>query len=148
MSVDIIERLQHMQIPGLFFFSSRRRHTRYIGDWSSDVCSSDLARLLAESLVASGRGNGLRTTAVVTAMDAPLGRNVGNALEIVECLETLKGRGPADLESLSVLLAAHMLLMAGSAATLAEAEGKIRVAIRSGAGVEKFRAIIAAQGGD
>ncbi len=106
------------------------------------------ARLLAESLVASGRGNGLRTTALVTAMDAPLGRHVGNALEIIECLETLKGRGPADLESLSVLLAAHMLLLAGNAATLAEAEAKTRAALRSGAGLEKFRAIIAAQGGD
>src|SRR5204863_5215586 len=50
------------------------------------------ARALAKSLVASGRGNGLRMTALVTAMDAPLGRNVGNALEVVECLETLKGR--------------------------------------------------------
>lgn len=106
------------------------------------------ARALAESLVASGRDNGLRTTALVTAMDAPLGHAVGNALEVVECLETLKGRGPADLESLSVLLAAHLLLLAGSAATLAEAEGKIRAAIASGAGVEKFREIIAAQGGD
>jgi pyrimidine-nucleoside phosphorylase len=106
------------------------------------------ARALAESLVATGRGNGLRMTALVTAMDAPLGRNVGNALEVVECLETLKGRGPADLESLSVLLAAHMLLLGGKAATLADAEAKIRAAIASGAGVEKFRDIIAAQGGD
>src|SRR5690242_10518641 len=55
------------------------------------------ARRLAESLVSIGKASGVRTEAVVTAMDTPLGRSVGNALEVVECLEVLKGRGPADL---------------------------------------------------
>src|SRR5439155_22086658 len=66
------------------------------------------ARRLAESLVANGRANGLRTEALLTAMDAPLGRAVGNALEVQECIDTLKGRGPADLAALSVALAARL----------------------------------------
>jgi len=106
------------------------------------------SRRLAESLVATGNANGVRTTALVTAMDAPLGRNVGNALEVIECLETLKGRGPADLETLSVALAARMLLLAGITATFAEAETRIRAALTSGQGLEKFREIIARQGGE
>src|SRR5205085_11487229 len=106
------------------------------------------ARRLAESLVATGAANGVRTAALITAMDVPLGRAVGNALEVIECLETLKGRGPADLEALSVVLAAHMLLLGGQAGDLAAAEARVRAAIAAGAGVEKFREIIAAQGGD
>jgi pyrimidine-nucleoside phosphorylase len=106
------------------------------------------ARRLAESLVAIGRANGVRTEALLTAMDAPLGRAVGNALEVIECLETLKGRGPADLETLSVALAAHMLRLGGVAVSDAEAESKIRAALASGHGLEKFRDIIAQQGGD
>src|SRR5262249_39349548 len=66
------------------------------------------ARRLAESLVTIGSASGVRTQALITAMDVPLGRAVGNALEVIECLETLKGRGPADLKTLSLLLAARM----------------------------------------
>ena len=106
------------------------------------------AHRLAESLVATGTANGVRTVALVTAMDAPLGKAVGNALEVIEALETLKGRGPADLESLSVTLAAHMVVLGGQAATLAEAETKVRAALSSGRGLEKFRAIVVHQGGD
>ena len=98
------------------------------------------SRRLAESLVAIGRAASVRTEAVITAMDAPLGREVGNASEVRESIETLKGRGPADLEALSVLLAARMLLAAGVAASEDEAVARIRGAIDSGAGVEKFRA--------
>jgi len=103
---------------------------------------------LAESLVSIGRANGVRTEALLTAMDTPLGRAVGNSLEVIECLETLKGRGPADLETLSVALAARMLRLGGVARTDSEAESKIRAALTSGHGLEKFRAIIAQQGGD
>jgi pyrimidine-nucleoside phosphorylase len=106
------------------------------------------ARRLAELLVATGAANGVRTAALVTTMDAPLGRAAGNALEVVECLETLKGRGPADLEALSVALAARMLLLGGAAESVAEGEAKVRAALGSGQGLEKFRAIIARQGGD
>ena len=106
------------------------------------------ARRLAESLVATGRRAGVRTEALITAMDAPLGRAVGNALEIVECIETLKGRGPADLEELSVLLAARMLMIAGAEASQHFAIERVRETLDSGAGLEKLREIIAHQGGD
>jgi pyrimidine-nucleoside phosphorylase len=106
------------------------------------------ARALAESLVATGEHAGVRTEALLTAMDEPLGRAVGNALEIVESIETLKGRGPSALEALSVELAARMLVLSGVESDLARAEARIREAIASGAGVEKFRQIVANQGGD
>jgi thymidine phosphorylase len=72
------------------------------------------ARRLAESLVAIGEAAGVRTEALLTNMDAPLGRAVGNALEIIECVETLKGNGPKDVEALSVELAARMLIVSGT----------------------------------
>jgi pyrimidine-nucleoside phosphorylase len=106
------------------------------------------AQRLAESLVAIGRANGVRTQALLTAMDVPLGCAVGNSLEVIECLETLKGRGPPDLEALSVALAARMLRLGGGADNDQEAESKIRAALGSGRGLEKFRDIIAQQGGD
>jgi pyrimidine-nucleoside phosphorylase len=106
------------------------------------------ARALAESLVRVGTANGLKVEAVITAMDAPLGRAVGNSIEVIEAIETLKGRGPKDLEGLSVLLAAKMVRLAGLAATDAEAETKVRQALASGAGLEKFRRVVERQGGD
>src|SRR5262249_4453444 len=69
-------------------------------------------------------------------------------LEIVETIETLKGRGPEDVETLSVLLAARMVRLAGLAATVEEAAVKVRDALNSGRGLEKFRALIESQGGD
>src|SRR5207247_1660713 len=84
----------------------------------------------------------------ITAMDAPLGRVVGNSLEVIEAIETLKGRGPKDLTDLSVLLAARMVKLAGLAADDAEAETKVRAALDSGAGLEVFRKCIEQQGGD
>jgi pyrimidine-nucleoside phosphorylase len=108
----------------------------------------EASRSLAESLVAIGRAAGVRTEAVITAMDSPLGREVGNASEVIESIETLKGRGPDDLERLSVFLAARMLRTAGLAASDADAEARVRAALTSGAGVEKLREIIGNQGGD
>jgi pyrimidine-nucleoside phosphorylase len=108
----------------------------------------DDSRRLAESLVAIGEGSGVRTEALITDMGAPLGRMVGNSLEVVECLETLKGRGPSDLEKLSVLLAARMLIVAGLERDEAAAEQRVRHALASGAGLEKFGAIVEFQGGD
>jgi len=90
----------------------------------------------------------VRTEALLTAMDAPLGRAVGNANEVIESIETLKGRGPKDLEDLSVRLAVRMLVLAGRAADDRDGEQQVRHALTSGAGVERFRAIIEAQGGD
>jgi thymidine phosphorylase len=81
-------------------------------------------------------------------MESPLGRAVGNANEVIESIETLKGRGPADLEALSVRLAARMLALSGVASEESDAEQRVRRALESGAGLEKFREIIAGQGGD
>ena len=107
------------------------------------------ARMLATWLVGIAERNGVRTEALLTSMDAPLGRAVGNANEVIESIETLKGRGPKDLEDLSVRLAARMLVLAGVAATAtADASGACARALASGAGLEKFRAIIEEQGGD
>ncbi len=106
------------------------------------------ARRLAESLVSIGNAEGVRTQALLTAMDVPLGRAVGNALEVSECVKVLKGEGPPDIEYLSVILAARMVWLAGMAATLEEAETKVRAALTSGRGVEKLREIIIQQGGD
>jgi pyrimidine-nucleoside phosphorylase len=108
----------------------------------------DDARRLAVGLVANGRANGLRTEALLTAMDAPLGRAVGNALEVQECIDTLKGDGPADLEALSVELAARMVRLAGLAATAEEAEDKTRDALSSGRALDLFRRMVEHQCGD
>ncbi len=106
------------------------------------------AKALAESLVSVGTANGLKTEALITAMENPLGRAVGNSLEVIECVETLKGKGPKDLETLSVILAARMIRLAGLAKSDAQAEGMSRKALVSGAGLEKFREIVTEQGGD
>jgi pyrimidine-nucleoside phosphorylase len=106
------------------------------------------SRRLAESLVAIGNASGVKTEAVITAMDAPLGRAVGNALEVVECLEVLKGRGPADLIAVSVELTARMLVLGRVASDRADGERRARAALGSGAGLERFRQIIQMQGGD
>jgi pyrimidine-nucleoside phosphorylase len=106
------------------------------------------ARLLAQSLVSIGEAAGVRTEALLTSMDAPLGREVGNANEIAECIDTLKGRGPEDVESLSVELAARMLVVSGLEPDAAAAAARVRRALSSGAGLEKLKEIVANQGGD
>ena len=106
------------------------------------------ARQLATWLVGIAERSGVRTEAILTPMDVPLGLAVGNANEVIESIETLKGRGPKDVETLSVLFAARMLVLAGVAATEADAEVRVRRAMADGTGVETFRAIISAQGGD
>jgi pyrimidine-nucleoside phosphorylase len=108
----------------------------------------EASRQLAESLVAIGKASGVRTEALITRMDSPLGREVGNACEVIESIETLKGSGPQELEQLSVLLAARMLVVAGVSESESAAEARVRNAIASGAGVEKLRDIIEHQGGN
>ena len=111
--------------------------------------TKDDARKLAVSLVANGRANGVRTEALITAMDAPLGRAVGNALEVRECIDTLRGEGPTDLEpSLSVELAARMVRLGGLAADDVAATAMVRDALTSGRGLEVFRQLVEQQGGD
>jgi len=112
------------------------------------LASRTEARELAEWLVAIAGRHGLVAEALLTAMDAPLGRTVGNALEVIEAIETLKGRGPADVEALSVRLAARMLVLAGVAPSAGDADARVRRALADGSGLEKFRAIVVAQGGD
>jgi pyrimidine-nucleoside phosphorylase len=108
----------------------------------------EASRQLASALVETGKAAGVRTEALVTRMDAPLGRAVGNANEVIESIETLKGKGPADLEGLSVQLAARMLLLSGVASDARDADRRVRDALRSGAGVEKLRQVIENQGGN
>jgi pyrimidine-nucleoside phosphorylase len=106
------------------------------------------ARRLAELLVAIGKASGVWTEALITAKDAPLGRAVGNALEVAEAIEALKGNAPEDLMELSIALAARMVHLAGAAETTEKAEGMIEEAIDSGRGLDKFGQIVEQQGGD
>jgi pyrimidine-nucleoside phosphorylase len=106
------------------------------------------SRRLAESLVAIGKASGVRTEAVLTSMDAPLGNAVGNAIEVIECLEVLKGRGPGDLIEVSTALAARMLVLGGVARDDAEGARQVRTALDSGTALDRFRRIIEVQGGD
>ena len=105
------------------------------------------ARDLAERLVDVGRRLGKRVRALITDMNQPLGRAIGNALEVIESVETLKGRGPEDLRTLSLELAAHMLVLGHQATSLEEARERAERLLHSGAALEKFRQIIEAQGG-
>ncbi len=106
------------------------------------------ARRLAQAMVDIGARVGLRTRAVLTAMDAPLGLAVGNALELRESLETLKGHGPADLSDLCRTLSAHLLVVGNLAPSLEAAAQRVDGVIQSGAAFERFRALVAHQGGD
>ena len=108
----------------------------------------DDARALARSLMGIAAAAGLRCQALVTAMDAPLGRHVGNASEVRECLDVLRGHGPDDTRDLSVALAARMLVVADVEPEPAAAEEKIRRALSNGDGLDTFRRIIENQGGD
>ena len=106
------------------------------------------AHALAESLVSIGKASGVRTEAVITSMDAPLGCAVGNALEVIESLEVLKGRGPGELVDLSIELSARMLLLGGVAVDRPDAERRVRHAIASGSALARFQSIVESQGGD
>jgi thymidine phosphorylase len=106
------------------------------------------ARELAETMVAIGRANGRDTAAYVTDMSQPLGRAVGNALEVAEAVETLRGEGPADLTHLAVALAGEILARAGATLSRAAGERLAEGAIRDGSGLDKLAAMVRAQGGD
>jgi pyrimidine-nucleoside phosphorylase/thymidine phosphorylase len=108
----------------------------------------DDSRSLAQTMCAIGRGLGKRMRALITRMDQPLGRAVGNAVEVAECVACLRGEGPDDLVSLSIELAAEMAVMGAKAADLDEARALCRRAIADGSALERFRRVVAAQGGD
>ncbi len=106
------------------------------------------ARSLAETMCSIGRGLGKRVRALLTRMDQPLGRNVGNALEIAECVECLRGGGPPDLMEVSIELAAEMVLMGGVAESIDQARDHCRLVLDNGAALDRFRRLVIAQGGD
>jgi pyrimidine-nucleoside phosphorylase len=106
------------------------------------------ATALAETMVSIGTRVSLRTEALLTSMDAPLGHCIGNALEIRECIDTLYGQGPADLERLCTALASRMLCAGGVAQTLERGEALVRDALQSGRAAERFRQVVERQGGD
>jgi thymidine phosphorylase len=103
----------------------------------------DKARELASTMVELGADHGVRTVALLTAMDRPLGRAIGNAVEVAESLEVLAGGGPADVVSLTVTLAREMLAAAGLTDAKDPAE-----ALADGSAMDAWRRMIAAQGGD
>ena len=106
------------------------------------------ARKLASMMVEIGRRAGRKIAALITAMDQPLGRAVGNALEVREAIEVLQGRGPEDLEGVCLALGAELLLMAGQAETREAAVAQLKVKLRDGTALQKFKELIALQGGD
>lgn len=103
---------------------------------------------LARTMVEIGEAHGCRTTALVTAMDRPLGRAIGNALEVEEALLALEGQGPADLLQLTGALGVEMLCLSGVAETIEEAERLVADGLMSGGGRRKFADLIEAQGGN
>jgi pyrimidine-nucleoside phosphorylase len=106
------------------------------------------ARALARAMVAIGKAHGLAVTCELTDMDQPLGRAVGNSLEIAEAIATLEGKGPPDLVQLTRTAGAEMLLRGRKARDKRTAASAIDRALADGRGLAKFRELVAAQGGD
>lgn len=108
----------------------------------------DDARELAQAMVDIGNAMGKPTRALLTAMDQPLGRAVGNALEVAESVACLRGNGPADLMEVTYALGAEMLCLAKVSKDAKDGEARLREVVANGAALAKFREIVAAQGGD
>jgi thymidine phosphorylase len=106
------------------------------------------ARRLARMMVEIGARASRPTAALVTDMSQPLGRAVGNSLEVAEAIEVLRGEGPAEVRELSLALGARMLVLARVAGGEREARQRLEQALASGAALGKFRQMVAAQGGD
>lgn len=103
---------------------------------------------LAKAMVDIGNGMNRETIGIITDMDEPLGFAVGNSLEVIEAIETLKGNGPKDFVNLCETLGAYMLVLAKNVDTFEEGREKIREAISSGLALEKLKVFIENQGGD
>ncbi|MFB3882223.1 MAG: thymidine phosphorylase [Armatimonadota bacterium] len=112
------------------------------------VGSVSEARKLAKAMVEIGARSGRRVTALVTGMDQPLGRAVGDAVELAEAIETLGGRGPRDFAGLCALVAGHMLALGGAAPSPRQGRTMAARALREGVGLARFRELVQAQGGD
>jgi pyrimidine-nucleoside phosphorylase len=106
------------------------------------------ARALAQSLVSVGNGLGMRTGALLTDMNHPIGRTVGNALEVVESIQCLRGEGPDDLNELVIELGATLLALSGVEGSVDDGREKIAGVLRSGAALERFAEMVEATGGD
>jgi len=102
---------------------------------------------LAREMVAIGENAGKRTVALITDMDIPLGHNIGNGLEVIEAVDTLKGKGPADLTEVCLNLAANMLYLAGKG-DMKTCMDLAKGAIQDGSALERLIAMVEAQGGD
>ena len=103
---------------------------------------------LAEAMVSAARAMGKPTRAILTAMEQPLGRAIGNSLEVIESIHCLNGRGPEDTMAVTFALGEQMLVLAGVAKTTADARQQLEAALKSGAALNKFRELVAAQGAD
>jgi pyrimidine-nucleoside phosphorylase len=108
------------------------------------AAAAELGRLMVEIGTLSGK----KTIALITSMEQPLGLGIGNAIEVMEAIETLKGRGPADLTELCLQLASYMVFAGGKANSPESGYALAREAMESGRGLSKFRAFVEAQGGN
>ncbi|KRM30095.1 pyrimidine-nucleoside phosphorylase [Limosilactobacillus panis DSM 6035] len=108
----------------------------------------DQSRALAHALVDIGKQAGLQCMAVISDMNQPLGNKVGNALEIEESIDVLKGKGPADLTELVLTLGSYMVVMGGKAQTPKAARQLLEEVVADGTALDRFKAMVIAQGGD
>lgn len=106
------------------------------------------AKALAHAMVKIGNHVGRQTTAIISDMSQPLGNAIGNALELQEAIDTLRGKGPEDLTELVMTLGSQMVVLGGKAETLDEARTLLKEAIDSGAALDKFRIFLQNQGGN
>ena len=106
------------------------------------------ARALCAAIRAIGIAGGKRVTCVLTDMDAPIGRTIGNALEVRESIEILRGGGPADTRELTIALGAEMLILGGVARDPDDGRARIEAVLEDGRALAVFRAVVEAQGGD
>ncbi|AEH47344.1 pyrimidine-nucleoside phosphorylase [Parageobacillus thermoglucosidasius C56-YS93] len=106
------------------------------------------AKRLATAMVEIGKRVGRKTMAVISDMSQPLGYAVGNALEVKEAIDTLKGKGPEDLQELCLTLGSYMVYLAEKASSLEEARALLEASIREGKALETFKVFLSAQGGD
>ncbi len=115
---------------------------------SGAICKTlEESKNLASLMVDIGKRAGKKMLALITDMDKPLGYAIGNSLEVVEAVETLKGEGPKDLTEICVILASNMLCLAGKG-SLVECERLVRKSISDGTALNKFIELVKAQGGD
>ncbi|KKK33290.1 thymidine phosphorylase [Mesobacillus campisalis] len=108
----------------------------------------DDSRELAKAMVRIGNNVGRKTMAVISDMSQPLGFAIGNALEVQEAIDTLRGEGPEDLTELCLTLGSHMVFLAGKAGSQNEARELLEKAIKDGTALETFRMFLSSQGGD